>query len=285
MKVLATGAKGMLGGYLHTAFTDDEIVVTDIDVLDIRDRRHVEAAIEQHRPTHVFHFAAETDVDRCEKDPDHAYRTNVMGALNVALACQKADLVMLYVSTVGVFGGIDKADPYTEYDMPSPVSVYGRTKLEGEHVVRDLLHRYFVVRAGWMMGGGPEKDHKFVGKVAQAILTRDEIMAVDDKFGTPTYAKEFVANLRLLVESGLYGLYHCVNRGMCSRYEMAVEMTRILGRTTRVVPVSSAHFPLPAPRPRSEAARNYKLDLLGMNKMTDWREALRDYLGRWARRP
>jgi dTDP-4-dehydrorhamnose reductase len=271
----------MLGSYLPAVYAQDEIVITDLPGLDVRDREQVRTAIKATRPLHVFHLAADTDVDRCEKDPDAAYVTNVMGTLNVALACQEFDVVMTYVSTVGVFGGVDKGDAYTEYDAPSPVSVYGRTKLEGEHVVRDLLRRYFIVRAGWMMGGGPAKDHKFVGKLACAIQTRDEVMAVDDKWGSPTYAKQFVFNLRLLVESGYYGLYHCVNSGMCSRYELAVEIGRILKPAVRVTPVNSAHFPLPAPRPRSEAARNYKMDLLGLNKMTDWREALRDYLGSW----
>lgn len=283
MLILATGAKGMLGSYLHSVYTSDEIVVTDLSDLDVRDRDQVRAAIERNRPTHVFHLAADTDVDRCEKDPDNAYVTNVLGTLNVALACQEYDVVMTYISTVGVFGGIDKAEAYTEYDIPSPVSVYGRTKLEGEHVVRDLLRRYFIVRAGWMMGGGPGKDRKFVGRLAALIQTRDEVMAVNDKWGSPTYAKQFVFNLRVLVESGYYGLYHCVNSGMCSRYELALEIARILSPQTRVTSVSSASFPLPAPRPRSEAARNYKMDLLGLNKMTDWRGALRDYLGSWAR--
>jgi len=282
--ILATGAKGMLGPYLNEVYARDEIIATDLPELDVRDRDQVRAMIKRYHPAHVFHLAADTDVDGCEKDPDSAYRTNVLGTLNVALACQEFDVVMTYVSTVGVFGGIDKSELHTEYDTPSPVSVYGRTKLEGEHVVRNLLRRYFIVRAGWMMGGGPAKDHKFVGKLAHLIQTREEVMAVDDKWGTPTYAKQFAFNLRILVESGYYGLYHCVNAGMCSRYEMAVEIARILGRETRVIPVSSAHFPLPAPRPRSEAARNYKMELLGLNKMTDWREALRDYLGSWARR-
>lgn len=283
--ILATGARGMLGPYLHTVYAKDEIVLTGLQELDVRDRDQVRAAIARYRPTHVFHFAADTDVDRCEKDPDSAYRTNVLGTLHVALACQEFDLVMTYVSTVGVFGGIDKVEAYTEYDTPSPVSVYGRSKLEGEHVVRDLLRRYFIVRAGWMMGGGPEADHKFVGKLVSLIRTRDEVMAVNDKWGNPTYAKEFAFNLRVLVESGYYGLYHCVNSGMCSRYELAVEIARILGRETRVIPVSSAYFPLPAPRPRSEAACNYKMELLGINKMSTWRDALRDYLGSWSRRP
>ncbi len=275
----------MLGGYLHTVYRESEIVVTDASEVDVRHRDQIELAVKRYAPTHVFHFAAETDVDRCEKEPDHAYRTNVIGTLNVALACQAANVVMVYVSTTGVFGGIDKTEPYTEYDAPAPVSVYGKTKLEGEHAVRDLLTRYFIVRAGWMMGGGPKTDHKFVGKLVRLISEQGRVTVVNDKFGNPTYALQFLANLRLLVDSGYYGLYHLVNGGMCSRYDLAVEITRFLGRPTEIVPVNSAHFPLPAPRPRSEAARNYKLELLGLNTMTDWRSALRDYLGSWVSRP
>lgn len=278
LMILATGSKGMMGGYLDTVYGKDEIIITDIDQLDVRDRSQVEAAVHQYKPTHIFHLAAETDVDLCEKDPDHAYTTNVLGTLNVALTCQKYNLEMVYISTVGVFGGIDKADRYTEFDQPSPVSVYGKTKLEGERLVQSLLQRYYIVRAGWMMGGGKGKDHKFVAKILSLMDSRDEIYVVDDKLGSPTYARQLVKNLRLLVESGYYGLYHCVNGGMCSRYDIAVEMARLLKRKTSIKPVSSAFFPLPAPRPRSEAARNYKLDLLGLNRMTRWQDALAEYV-------
>lgn len=275
--ILATGAKGMMGSYLSTIYCDDEIVITDIEELDVRDRHQVDAAVAQYHPSHIFHLAAETDVDFSEKEPDHAYCTNVIGTLNVALACQKYDAVMVYISTVGVFGG-EKSDLYTEFDEPNPVSVYGKTKLEGEKIVSDLLQRYFIVRAGWMMGGGPRKDHKFVSKMMQLITNRNEISVVTDKIGSPTYARQLVANLRLLVESEYYGLYHCVNRGSCTRYEMALEMVHILGANTKVKPVNSAYFPLPAPRPRTEAVCNYKLDLLGLNRMTSWEDALAQYL-------
>lgn len=284
MKVLATGSKGMLGGYLSSAFSSDEVVSTDIGEIDVRDRGQIEAAVREVRPDYLFHLAAITDVDRCEREPDAAYLTNTIGTLNAALVCQKYELPMIYISTVGVFGGIDKADEFTEFDKPSPVSIYGRSKLEGERIVQDLLSQYFVVRAGWMMGGGPEQDHKFVGKMVELFSARDEVKVVDDKYGTPTYAKQFVHNLRVLIESGSFGLYHCVNGGMCNRYEMALEIAEILDKDVNIVPVSSAHFPLPAPRPRSEAGRNYKLELLGLNRMTHWKEALRDYLGGWTGR-
>lgn len=276
--ILATGAKGMMGSYLGTVYGDDEIIITDIEELDVRDRAQVEAAAEKYKPSHIFHLAAETDVDLCEKEPDHAYRTNALGTLNVALTCQKLDIPMVYISTIGVFGGIEKADLYTEFDEPSPVTVYGKSKLEGENFVSSLLRRYFIIRAGWMMGGGKGKDHKFVSKIISLMDTRDEVSAVDDKFGSPTYARQLVNNMRILVESGYYGTYHSVNGGMCSRYDVAVEIAHLLNRKTLIKRVNSAYFPSPAPRPRSEAGRNYKLELLGLNRMTGWQEALAEYI-------
>jgi dTDP-4-dehydrorhamnose reductase len=273
----------MLGSYLPTVFGSDEILITDIEELDVRDRYAIEAAILKHKPGRVFHLAAATDVDRCEKEPDWAYQENVIGTLNVALICQKYDVELTYISTVAVCGGTNQAEPYTEFDTPNPPNMYAKTKLEGEVIVRDLLKRYYIVRAGWMMGGGPEKDHKFVGKMTKLIQTCPEVTAVADKFGSPTYAKEFAANLRLIVESGYYGIFHLVNGGgRCSRWDMAVESARCLERDQVTIrPVNSATFPLPAPRPRSEVSRNYKLELLGLNHMSDWRNALRDYLGSW----
>jgi dTDP-4-dehydrorhamnose reductase len=275
--IIATGAKGMMGSYLHTVYGHDEILITDKEEMDIRDRDQIEAVFSYYQPTQVLHLAAETDVDLCEKQPDHAYETNVIGTLNIALACQKRDIEMVYISTLGVFPG-DKNDLYTEFDQPGPVSVYGKTKGEGERIVSDLLKKYYIIRAGWMMGGGPLRDHKFVAAMVRLSETRDELTVVDDKFGSPSYARQLVANMRLLVESGYYGLYHCVNGGSCSRYEMALEIMRLLGRETRIKGVNSAHYPLPAPRPQSEAGRNYKLDLLRLNRMPHWKDAVAEYL-------
>jgi dTDP-4-dehydrorhamnose reductase len=132
-----------------------------------------------------------------------------------------------------------------------------------------------------MVGGGA-KDKKFVGKMLQFIdAGRTQLQAVDDKLGTPTYAKDLVQGIRRLLDTGYFGLYHLVNGGgACSRYDVAVAVCEILGRDDIVVePVSSAYFPLPAPRARSEAMVNYKLGLLGMSSMPHWREALAAYLG------
>ena len=133
------------------------------------------------------------------------------------------------------------------------------------------------------MFGGKGKDKKFVGKIASMCLDANgaEIKAVNDKFGCPTYAVDLLSAIKTLIQSGFYGVYHVVNAGSCSRYDVAVEISRFLGRTGRVVPVCSANFPLSAPRPRSEASRAYKFELLGLGRMRTWREALADYLTAW----
>lgn len=274
--ILVTGAKGMVGSYLKEIYSKEELILTDVEELNICDKDQVFSMIEETRPQIVIHLAAETNVDKCEIEVDHAYRVNVLGTYFIALACQKYDLTMVYISTGGVFDG-KKMAPYTEFDAPNPVSVYGKTKLEGENVVMSLLNKFFIIRAGWMIGGG-KKDMKFVGKIVQLMKEREELSIVDDKFGTITYAKELVANIKELLKTNFYGIYHMANDGMCSRYDIALEIAKILGKNIKINRISSAAFPLPAPRARSEALRNYKLELMGLNKMKPWKEALKNYL-------
>jgi dTDP-4-dehydrorhamnose reductase len=264
-------------------FADHDLLLSDIadgyEPLDVTDPQAVRQAVGDFRAEIVIHLAAATDVDRCEQEPDLAYRTNALGTQNVALACKEAGALLVYTSTAGVFGG-EKIEPYIEFDAPAPANVYGHSKLAGERIVQTLLDRFYIARAGWMVGGGA-KDKKFVGKILQFIDAGERrLRAVDDKLGTPTYANDLAGGIRVLLETGYYGLYHLVNSGgACSRYDVAVELCRILGREDIAVePVSSAYFPLPAARARSEAMVNFKLRLLGIDPMRDWREALEAYV-------
>jgi dTDP-4-dehydrorhamnose reductase len=195
--ILVTGAAGMVGSHLLDVYAESELVRTDLQEapgirrMDIRQHDEVMAMVARVRPRLVIHLAAETDVDRCELEPDHAYRSNVIGTLNIAVACQRYDAEMVYVSTTAVFDGL-KPEPYTEFDAPAPLSVYAKSKWEGEKLVQSLLSRYYIVRAGWMFGGRG-RDKKFVGKIASLCLGQDsktnEIKAVNDKFGSPTYGE------------------------------------------------------------------------------------------------
>ena len=281
-RLLVTGAAGMVGGYVSQVFHDWHLTLTDLGDghrLDIQDARAVMSTIEELRPDAVLHLAAATDVDRCQQDPDWAFGVNAIGTQNIALACQRNSIPLIYISTAAVFQG-DKIEPYNEFDLPNPANTYGHSKLGGEQIISSLLHHYYIVRAGWMIGGGPEKDKKFVGKIARLIFEgKKELSIVDDKIGSPTYARDLLNGIKALIETRYFGLYHMVNRGAASRYQIALAARDALKRPdVSIKPVSSASFPLPAPRGRSEAMRNLKLQLLNIDSMRPWEDAVRDYV-------
>lgn len=298
MKMLVTGSAGMLGNALVPAICQAHhtVVATDLDVsqprvwghsgpalgrLDVRVKADVDAAVASTRPDIVLHLAAETSLEKSDADPDHAYLTNTVGTKYVALACRNAGIPMVYISTAGVFDG-DLSRAYTEFDRPNPINTYGASKFEGEVLVREMLDEYYILRAGWMVGGGPGKDHKFVARILQQV--RDgatTIYAVGDKFGTPTYTTDFAQCLLNLLDSNIYGLYHMACEGEGTRYDVAAHLLNLLGRDDiRLVEVGSEHFAeeFSSLRPRSEIMRNMTLDLQGMNLMRPWREALSDYV-------
>jgi dTDP-4-dehydrorhamnose reductase len=293
MRVLITGCGGMLGSAVHPAFVRavHEVLATDLvprpepgltmDVLDVRDHGAVRETSLRIRPEIILHLAAETDLERCETDRDHAYLTNAIGTQNVALVAAELGVPIVYISTAGVFDGTKGDEPYTEFDRPNPINTYGGSKYEGEIFVRHTVARHYIVRAGWMVGGR-DRDHKFVAKVVNQL--RDgvrKIRAVTDKLGTPTYTEDFAQNLLALVATPYYGLYHMTCEGAGSRLDVAQEIVKYYGRDdVEVIPVTSEFFAEKyfAPRPRSEMMRNYALQLRGLNRMRPWREALRSYL-------
>lgn len=286
MKALITGANGMLGDSLCSELRRRKynFVATDIirdrpDVvyLDIRDKAGIERVFGKFKPDIVFHLAALTDVDKCQQQKDEAFITNTFGTENIALACMENDIVMVYASTGAVFDGT-KTDPYNEFDKPHPVNIYGASKLEGEKAVQRLLRKYFIVRSGWLIGG-IEKDKKFVAKIIKQLKTQKEILAVTDKIGSPTFTKDLAEGLMDLVETERYGLYHMANKGVCSRYTVAKKVVELMKKgDANVIPVTSKAFILPAPRPNSEAIENFKLNLLGIDGMRFWEQALEEYI-------
>jgi len=279
LRFLVTGAKGMLGRDFRDVAREEghELVETDVDELDVTNLAAVRRAIEDIKPDAVFHFAAMTNVDRCETHPDEAYRANVIGTENVALCCAEMDVTLVFSSTGSLFGG-EKTTPYTEYDDPRPVSRYGMTKLLGERAIQSMVRKHFICRAGWMFGGGAE-DKKFVARIIELASQKSEIPGVIDRVGTPTYTVDFSKRMLEILATGRYGLYHAGNSGHCTRYDFACKILEFAGIDhCRVVPVPSAKVPMPAERPRLEALDNYKCRLLGMPEMRSWEEALAEYI-------
>jgi dTDP-4-dehydrorhamnose reductase len=298
MKILITGSAGMLGTGVVPALvrSGHHVVPTDINLanrrpwgvtmpmlghLDVRSADSVAEAIAAERPDHVMHLGAETSLEVSEADPDHAWLTNAVGTKHVAIATARNEIPMTYISTAGVFDGT-KRGAYIEYDDPNPINVYGASKFQGEQYVRWFNPQAYIVRAGWMVGGGV-KDHKFVSRTAQQLRDgRDTVYAVVDKLGTPTYVPDFSACLTRLITTDSFGLYHMACEGEGTRYDVAACIIEAFGLSERVrlVPVGSEFFAeeFSAPRPPSEIMRNLVLDLQGLNSMRPWRVALREYL-------
>lgn len=292
-RVLITGAGGMLGNAVYPYFSSrfETVRATDLDPneawieqLDVRDSQALQRAFDEQKPTIVLHLAACTDLEFCEVNPDVATQTNADATREVARLCEQHGSTLVYISTAGVFDGT-KEGYYTEQDEPRPIMHYGKTKHEGELHVARHCSRHFIVRAGWMVGGGAAKDHKFVHHVLGQIVSGAKVIrAVNDRWGTPTYTHDFALNLFRLLDSGKYGTYHMVCEGSGTRYDVAKAILEICGKDSAIelIPVDSAYFAgnFFAPRPVSEMMTNANLRALGINFMRPWREALEDYISR-----
>jgi dTDP-4-dehydrorhamnose reductase len=288
-RVYIAGCGGMLGRAFYEEFSSRaESRCTDIDVneewldyLDFRDLDAYRTDVRDFAPDLLFHLGALTDLEYCETHPDDAYTTNALAAENAVFIANELDIPVLYIGTAGIFDG--RQERYDDWDAPNPLGAYARAKWAGERFVQQHARRSLICRAGWMMGGGPTKDKKFIQKLMRQVHDgRTQLDVVDDKLGTPTYTRDFARNVRLLLEKELWGLYNMVCQGETSRLDVARELVSQLDleASISVNPVDSAHFAATyfAPRPDCERLVNRKLALRGLDVMRPWQDALREYL-------
>jgi len=266
-KVLITGANGMVGSYV------DFGIKTDRRSLDVTDLKEVLSVCRKYQPKIIIHLAAETDVDRCERDPEYAYLVNSIGTYNMAVAAKQLNAKLIYISTAGVFDG-EKDVPYTEEDEPNPQNYYGHSKFLGELAVKGTLKNYLILRVCWMMGGGPIKDRKFVSKIIDQLKNPQtkEIKVITDQIGSPTFAKDLIKAIKILIQENRTGIFHMANTGIVPRYGVAKFIVETLRPEAKVIPVDSSYFNLDAKRTRNEGL------VSKVNLMRPWQEALKEYL-------
>lgn len=288
-RIYIAGAGGMLGEAFYRIFKDNyDVKCTDKDVnenwlgfLDFRNFDAYKKDVYAFRPNFLFHLGAHTDLEYCEINRDDAYLTNTTSVENAVFIANNLNIPVLYISTAGIFDGAK--DFYDDWDEPNPLGHYARSKYMGERYVRENAKRFIICRAGWMMGGGPEKDKKFINKIVKQLVAGERnLHVVNDKDGTPTFTVDFAKNVKLLLEREYWGLYNMVCGGETSRFEVAQELINILGLhdevTLHAVPSSYFESTYFAPRPQSERLINKKLDLRSINIMRDWRTALKEYI-------
>jgi dTDP-4-dehydrorhamnose reductase len=293
-KIYIAGCGGMLGEAFYEQFKGEfELKCSDIDVnaewlsfLDFRDFDNYKKEVEAFNPDYLFHLGAYTDLEFCELNDDETYITNTLAVENAVWIANSLNIPLLYISTAGIFDG--QKELYDDWDQPNPLGVYARTKYMGERFVVENAKNYLICRAGWMMGGGPEKDKKFVQKIMKQIKAgKKELFIVNDKDGTPTYTHDFAKTVKSLLVKEYWGLYNCVCGGQTSRLEVATELINILGLSgkIKISPVDSSYFKKEyfADRPSSERLITKKLNLRNVNLMRDWKISLKEYLDNYYR--
>jgi dTDP-4-dehydrorhamnose reductase len=282
MKVLVTGANGQLGTDLCKVLRDFELIpLTDKDI-EISEMSSVKQAFSKYKPHIIINTAAFVRVDDCEDEKDKAFLVNALGARNVAVVAQQLGAKLLHLSTDYVFGGEaePRTTPYTEFDTPVPLSIYGKSKLAGENFVRHFCLRHFIVRTSGLFGvaGSMGKGGNFIETMLRLAKERDELRVVNDQVFSPTYTMDLAGKIVQLMTTDYYGIFHITNRGACSWYEFTTEILKLAGVKTPVVPITSDQYPQKARRPRYSVLDNYHLRLLGMDDMRPWQEASKDYL-------
>lgn len=274
MRVLVTGAKGMLGQRVvaEAQRLGHEVTGTDLPELDLTNAQGVFDYVGELAPDAIVHCAAYTDVDGAEADEELALRINMEATSHVTGAAGLNGAFVVAVSTDYVFAG-DADRPYVESDATGPKGAYGRTKLMGERAMHDLMTPYAIARTAWLFGAGGKN---FVDTMLTLAESNDEVRVVSDQIGSPTWTGFLAPALLELAERRQTGVHHLAGGGRCSWAELAAEVFRVAGRDTRVVPVSTEEFPRPAPRPAWSVLASERDDAIAL---PPWQEHVSSYLG------
>ncbi len=289
MKAFVTGVNGQLGFDVvnelkkrgHEVIGSDIVEKTEENYvcLDITDQEKVSETISEIKPDVVIHCAAWTAVDNAEdeENQDKVYAINVDGTMNIAETCKELDCKMIYISTDYVFDG-QGTEPWTaDCTDYAPLSVYGKTKLEGEIAVSDILEKYFIVRIAWVFG---VNGNNFIKTMLNVGKKYDTLKVVNDQIGTPTYTFDLAKLLVDMAESEKYGYYHATNEGgYISWYDFACEIFKQAGYTNTVIPVTTAEYGVSkATRPFNSRLDKSKLTDNGFELLPTWQNALERYL-------
>ena len=282
MKILVTGVNGQLGYDCVRELNErgyTNVKGIDIDDLDITNEEAVHKYINEYKPAIVMHNAAWIQVDKAEQMPDKVYEINSLGPKYIAEACKEVDAKMVYISTDYVFNGLgDK--PFEIDDPKEGLSIYGKTKSQGEDFVKNVLDKYFIVRISWVFGKNGNNFVKTMLKLAD--MGKTELNVVCDQIGSVTYTYDLSKLLCDMIGTEKYGIYHATNEGYISWAEFAEEIFKQANKNVHVNYVTTLEYkklvPAQADRPLNSRMSKTSLDEAGFNRLPDWKDALNRYL-------
>ncbi len=269
MKILVTGAKGMLGRDLCPMLEDNDfdVIETDIENLDITNELQVNSVLKKECPDFVIHCAAYTNVDKAEDEKDLAEKINSTATEYIAKATKKIGSTLIYISTDYVFDGT-KNSPYMPDDEPNPINEYGKSKLNGEKAIKKICDKYYILRTSWLYG---HHGKNFV-ETMLSLKDQTELNVVDDQNGCPTWTVDLSdAIISIIEENPEYGIYHTCGAGSTSWYGFAKEIFKLSKIEVSLKPCNTNEYPRPAKRPKYSIMDNDGI-------LRDWKLALKDYL-------
>ena len=277
MKVMVTGASGLVGRAVvsHCTTQGERVTALDHRGLDIADASKVNAAFDRERPDVVINCGAWTDVDGCELDPERAQKVNARGPELLALGCRRVGALLITISTDYVFDG-EKDGFYTQRDQPNPQSVYAVSKLDGERRAQLAWARTMVVRSGYIFGPGGKN---FLSSILERARRGERLLAINDMFGTPTYAPDLARQLHCLAQRDLPGIYHVVNAGEGATFESFARSAFAIANLDPglLESVSMNALKRPAPRPRNSRLQCLLSEAIRLDPLPYWEDALRDF--------
>lgn len=280
-RILVTGYKGQLGYDCVRELKErgyQNVLGIDKDELDITDEGKVHDFILDYKPDVVMHNAAWTAVDKAEEMPDAVYKVNALGPKYIAEACKEVGALMFYISTDYVFDG--KGEKPFEVDSPKDgLSVYGKTKSQGEDFVTSVLDKYFIIRISWVFG---INGHNFIKTMLKLSDTHKELSVVDNQIGSPTYTYDLSKLMCDMMVTEKYGIYHATNEGYCSWADFAKYIFEVAKKDVIVHPVSTIEYkrlvPNQADRPLNSRMSKTSLDKAGFTRLPSWKDAVRRYI-------
>lgn len=280
MRILLIGGLGQLGTDFRHLLGGFEVTSVDKEEVDVTDRGQVDALVDAARPAVVINCTAFNRVDEAEDCPEPAFGVNAHAVLHIARACHRTGARLLHFSTDYVFDSPARL-PLTEADAPNPASVYGLSKLAGEHMARLGCAQSWVVRTCGLYGhtGSREKGTNFVETMLRLADSGKPLKVVNDQHCTPTSTMDLArASIELISADTPYGLYHLTNAGECTWYEFACSIFELSGKSPELYPVGSDAFPVRARRPAYSVLDNAAFRAAGFTDMRPWRAALEEYL-------
>ena len=280
MKILITGANGMLAKSVRKRLEGNELMCTDVEDLDITNKEAVKEFVAKIKPEYIINCAAFTAVDKAETAGEIVEKINADGPRNLAKAAKENGSVLVHISTDYVFGGdLDVEKDYKEDAPKKPVTAYGITKLHGEQAIEENLDKYYIFRTAWLYGDG----NNFVRTMLKLGETKDELNVVSDQHGSPTYAEDLANFIGEAIEKKIpYGIYHATNEGYTTWYDFTKAIFEYAGIVCKVNPVTTEKYIemmkiTQAKRPKNSQMSKDKLKAQGI-EIPEWEDALKRYL-------